>query len=52
MKCAFADIRNRYTELTAARAPGRIQTRKKPTAFGASAKNSKRKKLLTLASPY
>jgi hypothetical protein len=52
MKCAFADIRNRYTELMAARARGPIQTPKKLTAFGASAKHSKRKKLLTLASHY
>jgi hypothetical protein len=51
MKCAFADICNRYTELMDARARGPIQTPKKPTAFGASAKHSKRKKLLTLASP-
>ena len=51
MKCAFADIRNRYTELTAARARDRTQTQKKLTPFGASAKHSKRKKLLTLASP-
>ena len=51
MKCAFADIRNRYTELMAARARDRTQTLKKLTPFGASAKHSKRKKLLTLASP-
>ena len=51
MKRAFADIRNRYTELTAARARDRTQTQKKLTPFGASAKHSKRKKLLTLASP-
>ncbi len=51
MKFAFAGIRSRCTELMAARAPGPIQTQKKPTAFGASAKHSKRKKLLTLASP-
>jgi hypothetical protein len=50
MKFAFADIRSRYTELTAAQARGPIQTRKKTTAFGASAKHSMRKKLLTLAS--
>jgi hypothetical protein len=47
MKCAFADIRNHYTELTAARAPGPIQTPKKLTGFGASAKHSKNVKLLT-----
>jgi hypothetical protein len=51
MKCAFADIRNRYTELTAARARDQTQTPKKLSPFGASAKHSKRKKLLTLASP-
>jgi hypothetical protein len=50
-KCAFAAIRNRYTELMAARARDRTQTPKKLTPFGASAKHSKRKKLLTLASP-
>ena len=48
MKFAFADIRNRYTELMAARARGPIQTQEKLTAFGASAKHSKRKKLLTV----
>jgi hypothetical protein len=47
MKCAFADIRNRYTELTA-HIP--IQTPKKPTVSAVSAKHFKRKKLLTLAS--
>jgi hypothetical protein len=51
MKCVFADTRNHYTELTAARARGPIQTQRKLTAFGASAKHSKGKKLLTLASP-
>jgi flavin-binding protein dodecin len=46
-KCAFADIRNRYTELTAAPARGSIQTPKKPNAFGVSAQHSKRRKLHT-----
>jgi len=49
MKCAFADIRNRYTELTAATARMPIQTPKKPTEFGASAKHSKNPKLLTVS---
>ena len=47
MKYAFADIRSRFTEPTAARARGRIQTLRRPIAFGASAKRSKQEKLLT-----
>jgi hypothetical protein len=50
MECAFADIRNRYTELMAATAHIPIQTPKKPTVSAVSAKHFKRKKLLTLAS--
>ena len=50
MKCASADIRNRYTELTAATAHIQTQTPKKPTVSAVSAKHFKRKKLLTLAS--
>jgi hypothetical protein len=49
MKCAFADIRNHYTELMAARAHGLIQTQKKTTEFGANAKHSKDPKLLTVS---
>jgi hypothetical protein len=49
MKCAFAAIRNRYTELTAAQARDRTQTPKKSTEFGASAKHSKNPKLLTVS---
>jgi hypothetical protein len=49
MKCAFAAIRNRYTGLMAARARGLIQTPKKKTEFGASAKHSKNPKLLTVS---
>jgi hypothetical protein len=49
MKCAFAAIRNRYTELTDARARDRTQTPKKLTEFGASAKHSKNPKLLTVS---
>jgi|HubBroStandDraft_6_1064221.scaffolds.fasta_scaffold308717_1 hypothetical protein len=49
MKSAFAAIRNRYTEHMAARARGLIQTPKKPTGFGASAKYSKNPKLLTVS---
>jgi len=48
-KCAFAGIRNRYTEHTAARARGPIQTPRKPIAFGASARHSKNPKLLTVS---
>jgi hypothetical protein len=47
MKFSFAVIRSRCTELTAATARIPIRTPKKKTAFGASAKHSKRKKLLT-----
>jgi hypothetical protein len=50
MKYARADIRSRYTEPTAATAGTPIQTTKKPTAFGVSAKHSKREKLRTLVS--
>jgi hypothetical protein len=46
-KFAFADIRSRCIEPTAAMAGGPIQTPKKPTAFGVSAKHSKSEKLLT-----
>jgi hypothetical protein len=49
MKSAFADIRNYYTELMAARAHGLIQTPKKATEFGASAKHSKNPKPLTVS---
>jgi|HubBroStandDraft_6_1064221.scaffolds.fasta_scaffold115955_1 hypothetical protein len=49
MKCAFADIRNHYTELMAARAHGLIQTQKKTTEFGANAKHSKNPKLPTVS---
>jgi hypothetical protein len=45
LKYAFADIRNRHIERTAASPCGLIQTPKKPTAFRASAKHFKRKKL-------
>ena len=47
MKFAFADIRSRYTELTAATARIPIQTLKKPTVSTVSAKHSKNAKLLT-----
>jgi len=47
VKCAFAGIRNRYTRFTPALARVPIQTPKKPTAFGASAEHSKRRRLLT-----
>jgi hypothetical protein len=47
MKYAFAGTRSRFTEPTAARAHGRIRTPRRPTVFGASAKRSKRTKLLT-----
>ena len=49
MKCAFADIRNRYTELTAATARARIQTPKKPTVSAVNARRSKNAKLLTVS---
>jgi hypothetical protein len=48
-KCAFAGIRNRYTEHTAARARGPIQTPRKPIAFGASARHSRNPKLPTVS---
>ena len=48
MKFAFADIRSRYTELTAATARIPIQTPKKQTVSSVSAKNSKNAKLLTV----
>jgi hypothetical protein len=48
MKFAFAVIRNRYTELTAATARIPIQTPKKPTVSSVSAKHSKNAKLLTV----
>jgi hypothetical protein len=44
---AFADIRSRCTEVTAAMARGLIQTSKNPTASCAIAKHSKRKEPLT-----
>jgi hypothetical protein len=47
MKFAFADIRSRFTELTAATAGGLIQTPKRPSAFSVSAKHSKNEKPLT-----
>ena len=47
MKFACADIRSRYTEPTVATPRSPIQTPKKPTAFGVSAKHSKSEKLLT-----
>jgi hypothetical protein len=50
MKYAYADIRSRYTERTAASACGSIQIPQKSIAFYASAKRSKRKKPLTPAS--
>jgi hypothetical protein len=50
MERAFADIRNRYTELMAVTARIPIQTPKKPTVSAVSAKHFKCKKLLTLAS--
>jgi hypothetical protein len=49
MKCVFAAIRNRYIELMAARARSLIQTPKKTTGSGASAKYSKHPKLLTVS---
>ena len=49
MKCAFADIRNPYTELMAATAHIPIQTPKKPTLSAVSAKHSKNVKLLTVS---
>jgi hypothetical protein len=48
MKFAFADIRGRCTELTAATARIPIQTPKKPTVSSVSAKHSKNAKLLTV----
>ena len=47
-KSAFAGIRSRYIELTAATAGGLIQTLRKPNALAVSAKPSKWGKLLTL----
>ena len=52
MKSVFADIRSLPTEPTAALPRGQIQTPKKPIAFGASARHSRRKKLLTPTSQY
>ena len=46
-KSAFAGIRSRYIELTAATAGGLIQTQKRPSGFSVSAKHSKNEKLLT-----
>jgi hypothetical protein len=46
----FVDIRSPTTGLTAALARSPIQTSKNPAAFGASAKHSRRKKLLAPAS--
>jgi len=48
MKFAFADIRSRCTELTAATAHIPIQTPKKPTVSSVSARRSKNAKLLTV----
>jgi hypothetical protein len=49
MKCASADIRSRYTELTAATARIPIQTPKKPTVSAVSAEHSKNPRLLTVS---
>jgi hypothetical protein len=46
-KFASADIDGRYTGPTAATARTQIQTPKKRTAFGVSAKHSESEKLLT-----
>jgi hypothetical protein len=50
MKYAFAAIRNRHTERTAAPPCGPIQIPRKPIAFRAHARHSKRKEPLTPAS--
>ena len=50
MRYAFAGIRSRYIELTAATAGGLILTQKRPTEFIANVKRSKREKLLTPSS--
>jgi hypothetical protein len=50
-KHAFADILSRYTEPTAAPARVPIQTPKSSIVFGASAKHSKKNKLLELLVP-
>jgi hypothetical protein len=47
MKYAFAGTRCRSTEATPARVHGQIETPRRPTDFDASAKRSKREKLLT-----
>ncbi len=49
MKCAFAAIRSRCIELTAATAHIPIQTPKKPTVSAVSAKHSKNVELLTVS---
>jgi hypothetical protein len=49
MKFAFADIRSRCTELTAATARIPIQTPRKPTVSSVIAKHSKNAKLLTVS---
>ena len=49
MKCAFADIRSRCIELTAATARIPIQTPKKPTVSAVSANHSKNARLLTVS---
>ena len=49
MKCAFAAIRSRCIELTAATARIPIQTPKKPTVSAVSAKHSKNARPLTVS---
>jgi hypothetical protein len=48
-ECAFADIRNRYTELTAATARIPIQTPKKTDRVGCQQSIPSAKKLLTVS---
>ena len=50
MRYAFAGIRSRYTELTAATELYLIQTQKKTTVFSVNAKHSKSERLLTPSS--
>jgi hypothetical protein len=52
MNYAFADIHGPSTEPTAALPIDQILTLRNPSEFGASAKHSRRERLLALASPY